>query len=145
MGLGYWNTIDARVKYALTKYPGVQLQLIPYGEDANELNRCRAGDANCLYIAKYAQARWSSFPNVQWCVANDLRKAAEANIIGNQMKSREPWGTLMTNHQPRGSGYDLVGAGWSDIVTLQVSGVLLHHTRLRGSAQTLTGVPCVVF
>ena len=35
------------------------------------------------------------------------------------MAAREPWGTLITNHQSRWKGYDFTGAAWSDIITLE--------------------------
>jgi hypothetical protein len=49
--------------------------------------------------------------------------------------AREPWGTLITNHQIRFSGYAFVASDWSDIVTLedmdQVAGeVLLKYRKL---------------
>jgi hypothetical protein len=76
-------------------------------------------------VAEYAQARFSAFANVHWCIVNDLFKPAEVVVLARAMKSREPWGTLMTSHQPRETGYAFAGpaggrfGGWSDIVTLQ--------------------------
>ncbi len=35
------------------------------------------------------------------------------------MAAREPWGTLITNHQSRFSGYDFYQEAWSDIVTVE--------------------------
>jgi hypothetical protein len=40
-------------------------------------------------------------------------------MIGKDMAEREPWGTLITNHQSRWKGYDFVDASWSDIITLE--------------------------
>ncbi|MHC4512054.1 MAG: apiosidase-like domain-containing protein, partial [Planctomycetota bacterium] len=39
--------------------------------------------------------------------------------IGRDMAAREPWGTLLTNHQSRFKGYDFVDAEWSDIIMLE--------------------------
>lgn len=125
----YWDEIERRLIYAFEQYPHIQFQLIPYGEDTQELRRYGQGDRASQWIARYAQARFSAFPNVQWCISND-RDLEHANCgrcvtpqiidqIGRDMRAREPWGTLLTNHQMRFSGYDFVDAPWSDIVTIE--------------------------
>lgn len=47
--------------------------------------------------------------------------------------AREPWGTLLTNHQCRWNGYSFLDSQWSDIVTLedldQVHGQLILEYR----------------
>lgn len=125
----YWNEIERRLLVALQRYPQLQFQLIPYGEDAPELRRYGAGDVAAQWIARYAQARFSAFPNVQWCISNDQdldqsgcgRCVPPAIIdqIGQDMQRREAWGTLLTNHQKRHSGYAFANAPWSDIVTIE--------------------------
>lgn len=125
----YWNEIERRLIYALEHYPHIQFQLIPYGEDTQELRRYGQSDRASQWIARYAQARLSAFPNVQWCISND-QDLEHANChrcvapqiidqIGRDMRGREPWGTLLTNHQMRFSGYAFVDAPWSDIVTIE--------------------------
>ena len=91
--------------------------------------RYGAEDAASQWIARYAQARFSAFPNVQWCISNDQDldahrcgrcvRAAIIDQIGHDMQQREAWGTLLTNHQIRFSGYAFVEAPWSDIVTIE--------------------------
>lgn len=139
----YWNEMDRRIAYALQKYPHIQLQLIPYGEDADELNRYGDGDPASQWIARHAQARFSAYPNIQWCISNDQHispmpgKRVVApdviNRIGRDMQAREPWRSLITNHQRRFSGYAFVESEWSDIVTLedldQVTGAILLKYR----------------
>lgn len=139
LDLAYWDEIERRLRYALEHHPRIQFQLIPYGEDWPELARYGNGDRVAMLAARYAQARFSSFPNVQWCVSNDShispdpgkRNAAPATIdrIGRDMRAREPWGTLLSNHQMRFQGYSFVDAEWSDIVTLedrdQIAGALI--------------------
>jgi hypothetical protein len=53
--------------------------------------------------------------------------------IGRDMAAREPWGTLLTNHQRRWSGYAFVESAWSDIITLhdldQAAGELILSYR----------------
>jgi hypothetical protein len=71
LDLAYWDEIERRLLYALEKYPHIQFQLIPYGEDWPELRRYGEGDRAALLVARYAQARFSAFPNVQWCISND--------------------------------------------------------------------------
>jgi hypothetical protein len=44
LDLAYWNEIERRLIYALEKYPHIQFQLIPYGEDTKELLRYAKGD-----------------------------------------------------------------------------------------------------
>lgn len=130
----------------MEKYPHIQFQLIPYGEDWPELVRYGQGDRAALLVARYAQARFSAFANVQWCFSNDSiispapgrRNAAPATIhrIGCDMRAREPWGTLLSNHQRRLQGYSFVDAEWSDIITLedrdQVAGALILQYRALG-------------
>lgn len=57
--------------------------------------------------------------------------------MAGDIASREPWGTLITNHQCRFKGYDFVGCEWSDIVTLedldQVDGKILAEYREKAS------------
>ncbi len=145
MNLGYWKEMDRRLTYALEQYPQLQFQLIPYGEDTEELKRYANGDKMAKLIAQYAQARFSAYPNVQWCISNDReiitegeesgRKIHASTIhqIAQDMVGREPWGTMITNHQSRFSGYQFIDAKWSDITTLedldQVSGELLLEYR----------------
>ena len=145
LNLPYWQEIDRRMTYALNAHPHIMFKLIPYGEDTAELLRYE-NDALSQWVARYAQARFSAFPNVHWCVSNDReivpndeelsgRKVREATIdrIAKDMTSREPWGTLLTNHQCRWSGYSFLDAEWSDIVTLedldQVHGQLILEYR----------------
>jgi hypothetical protein len=146
LNLPYWQEIDRRLSHALEHAPHVQLQLIPYGEDGPEVNRYGAGDAAAQAIAAYAQARFSALPNVQWTISNDLFVLAEIDPsnrfhapiavieqIGRDMAAREPWGTLLTNHQRRWSGYAFVESAWSDIITLhdldQAAGELILSYR----------------
>jgi len=131
LNLEYWQEIDRRLQYALEKYPHIIFKLIPYGEDTEELRRYEAGDEAAKLIAQYAQARFSALPNIHWCVSNDReivpggkltgRKVLRQTIdkIGKDMAAREPWGTLLTNHQSRFKGYDFVDADWSDIIMLE--------------------------
>jgi hypothetical protein len=145
LDLAYWNEMERRLAYALEKYPHIQFQLILYGEDTAELLRYGQGDRASQLVAKYAQARFSAFPTVHWCISNDREISSKAggrnispdiiNQIGRDMRAREPWGTLLTNHQSRFSGYSFAEADWSDIVTLedmdQVAGeVLLKYRKL---------------
>lgn len=131
LALEYWKTIEARVLYALEHHPHLNLQLIVYGEDTDEIKRYYQGDKIAQYAARYAQARWSAFPNVQWEVSNDrvIKKGGELkgrdvdyamiDKMGSDMHAREPWGTLITNQQNRFAGYSFVDAPWSDIITLE--------------------------
>lgn len=131
LNLAYWQEIDRRLRYALEKHPHIIFKLIPYGEDTQELQRYDEGDEAAKLIARYAQARFSALPNIYWCISNDReivtggkltgRKILRRTInkIGEDMAAREPWGTLITNHQSRWKGYDFVDAAWSDIITLE--------------------------
>jgi hypothetical protein len=131
LNLAYWQEIDKRLQYALEKYPHIIFKLIPYGEDTEELRRYEAGDEAAKLVAQYAQARFSALPNIHWCISNDReivpggkltgRKVLRQTIdkIGEDMAAREPWGTLLTNHQSRFKGYDFVDADWSDIIMLE--------------------------
>lgn len=131
LNLEYWKEMDRRLTYALEQYPRLQFQLIPYGEDTEELKRYAREDKMAKLIAQYAQARFSAYPNVQWCISNDREIITEGEESGRQihatsihqiaqdMVGREPWGTLITNHQSRFSGYQFTDAEWSDITTLE--------------------------
>ena len=126
------------------------VQLIPYGGDQPELQRYEQGDRAAQYVARHAQARFSAFPNVYWCIANDLIMARQTvdetmqlaadtiRQVGADMREREPWGTLLTNHQSRFRGDGFVNEPWSDIITVhdldQVAGELILEYREKGSA-----------
>jgi hypothetical protein len=145
LALPYWQEIERRILYALNRHPNLILQLIPYAEDTEEIKRYAAGDRLARLAASYAQARWSAFPNVQWTISNDREivrgKPLTGRLvdwemidrIGRDMAAREPWGTLITNHQARYTGYDFVDAPWSDFITLedldQVGGEILLKYR----------------
>lgn len=131
LNLPYWQEMDRRMAYALDTYPHVMFKLIPYGEDTEELLRYES-DLVSQWAARYAQARFSAFPNVHWCVSNDRimipdgqdRSGREIHVsiidrIAKDMAAREPWETLLTNHQLRWTGYSFCDAEWSDLVTLQ--------------------------
>jgi len=151
LNLPYWQEIDRRLVYALNNHPSVILQLIPYGEDTQELRRYGEGDRAAHFVAAFAQARFSAFPNIYWCISNDrelVKPGTELSgrrvpisvidRIGRDMAEREPWGTLLTNHQSRGSGFAFVGAPWADIVTIedldQVDGRILLKYRAKTNA-----------
>ena len=152
MNLPYWQEIDRRVTYALEHHPHLILQLVPYGEDTDELRRYAQDDSGAFEIARHAQARFSAFPNVHWCISNDMilgnsqnsqsgHRRLDADVIrriGADIAKREPWGTLLTNHQSRHSGYDFTNEPWSDIITLedldQVHGELILEYRQKGRA-----------
>ena len=144
LALDYWQEIDRRLLYALDKYPHIDFQLIPYAEDTEEIRRYARGDRMSLLIGRAAQARWSALPNVHWAISNDReivkqgplrgRQVLHSTIdqIGRDFAERERWGTLLTNHQCRFSGYAFVDAPWSDIMTIedldQVDGdIILRH------------------
>ncbi len=145
LALYYWKEIERRILYTLEHYPHIILQLIPYAEDTERIRNYSEGDSASYLIARYAQARWSSFPNVQWTFTNDRlivktntlegREVSypTINAIGQDMAAREPWGTLITNHQSRFKGYDHVLEPWSDLITLedldQVAGTLILEYR----------------
>lgn len=131
MNLPYWQEIDRRLIYALNHHPRVIFQLIPYGEDTAEIARYGRGDRAAILVGKYAQARFSALPNVYWCLTNDRHIIARDPMrgrdvspyvidkMGRDFQRREPWGTLITNHQQRFQGYSFVDAPWSDIITLE--------------------------
>jgi len=142
LALSYWQQIDRRLAHALEACPGTIFQVIIYGEDTDEVARYAAGDAASRLIAQTAQARWSSLANVTWCISNDFKftddmLAAEregqdtsdtgavvkgVRQIGRDLLERERWGTLITNHQSRWSGYSFLDEPWTGIVTLEELG-----------------------
>jgi hypothetical protein len=151
LNLEYWQEIERRLRYALEMYPHIIFQLIPYAEDTQELIRYGQDDPLSKFIARYAQARWSAFPNIHWEVSNDREVVEEEvlsaltgrqisrwviNKIGEDMSAREPWGTLITNQQSRFAGYSFVKEPWSDIITLEdldeVAGELIAEYRQKG-------------
>ena len=149
LNLPYWQEIDRRLAYAFEKYPHIIFKLIPYGEDTEEIRRYDTRDPACLLIGRYAQARFTAYPNVIWCPTNDREIVRDGELDGrkvrwltiNQMAgdiaSREPWGTLVTNHQCRFKGYDFTECEWSNTVTLedidQVHGEILLNYRKKVS------------
>ena len=148
LNLPYWREMDRRIAYAFENHPDVILKLIPYGEDTEELRRYGSGDEASKLIARYAQARFSAFPNVIWCVSNDRDVVRKTKLTGRQvnydtinqiaqdMADREPWNTLLTNHQSRFNGYSFVDEAWSDIITIedmdQVDGKIILEYRAKG-------------
>ncbi len=148
LALFYWKEIERRILYALEHHPQIILQLIPYAEDTKLIRRYGQQDTIAQMVGRYAQARWSSFPNVQWTLTNDRKIVQKDSLegrevlpetirrMGNDMAQREPWGTLITNHQSRFDGYDFVHEDWSDIVTLEdldeVDGKLILEYRQKG-------------
>ena len=67
LNLPYWQEIDRRLAYANEHYPHIQFKLIPYGEDTDEIRRYEQRDPVSLLIGRYAQARFTAYPNVHWC------------------------------------------------------------------------------
>jgi hypothetical protein len=150
LNLAYWQEIDRRIAYACAHHPTVMLQLIPFGEDTEELKRYARGDRASITALRYAQARFSAYPNILWCISNDREivdtdkpltgrriRAETIDRIGRDMAKQEPWKTLITNHQSRFKGYSFVDAPWSDIITLedldQTSGKLIAAYRSQGN------------
>jgi len=150
LNLVYWQEIDRRIAYACAHHPKVILQLIPFGEDTEELKRYAQGDRASIMALRYAQARFSAYPNILWCISNDREivdndkpltgrriRAETIDRIGRDMAKQEPWKTLVTNHQSRFKGYSFVDASWSDIITLedldQTGGKLISAYRSQGT------------
>ncbi len=150
LDLAYWREIDRRIAYASEHHPTVMLQLIPFGEDTEELKRYARGDRASIMAIRYAQARFSAYPNILWCISNDREivdsdkpltgrqiRAETIDLIGRDMAKRKPWRTLITNHQSRFKGYRFVDAPWSDIITLedldQTSGKVITAYRAQGN------------
>jgi hypothetical protein len=150
LNLPYWQEIDRRLAYANEKCPHINFKLIPYGEDTEEIRRYESGDPASLLIGRYAQARFTAYPNVHWCPTNDREIVRDGELdsrevywhtidqMAGDIAAREPWGTLVTNHQCRFKGYDFAACEWSDIVTLedidQVHGQILLDYRQKVSA-----------
>jgi hypothetical protein len=150
LNLPYWQEIDRRLAYACEQHPHIIFKLIPYGEDTEEIRRYDTRDPACLLIGRYAQARFTAYPNVIWCPTNDREIVRDSELDGRKVRwqtinqiagdiaSREPWSTLVTNHQCRFKGYDFTECEWSDIVTLedidQVHGRMLLDYRKQSSA-----------
>ncbi|QNK57020.1 DUF4038 domain-containing protein [Paenibacillus sp. PAMC21692] len=157
LNLSYWQEMDRRIAYAHSHYPHLQLQLIPFGEDEEAVLRFAEGDPSISLALRYAVARFSAYPAVQWCISNDLvlengeaaaeregdqrtdiasRLRASIRLIAMELARLEPWGTLLTNHQSRFGGYSFVGESWSDIITVedlgQVTGELIRRYRSIG-------------
>ena len=148
LALDYWQEIDRRLLYALEKHPHIDFQLIPYAEDTQEIRRYGKGDRMSRLIGRTAQARWSALPNVHWAISNDQEIVAQGPLrgrevlhstidqIGRDFAKRDPWGTLLTNHQCRFSGYAFVESPWSDIITVedldQVAGKIILRYRESG-------------
>jgi len=153
----YWQEIDRRYRYALEEYPHLQFQVIPYAEDGEAL-RAYHDDPMVRFVGEHVQARLSAFPTVHWCVLNDaelvdgevdpeivesgakVQKGLSRSVVealGQDFHEREPWGTLITSHQQRETGYDFVDAEWSDLVTLQdldqAGGELVREYRERAA------------
>ncbi|GAB2791382.1 hypothetical protein GCM10027275_40420 [Rhabdobacter roseus] len=145
LSLFYWKEMERRILYTLEHHPHLILQLIPYAEDTDLIRKYSEGDSASQLVARYAQARWSSFPNVQWTITNDRQISRSdtlsgrevhyetINAMGKDMAEREPWGTLLTNHQSRYKGYDHLQEPWSDLISLedldQVTGALIAEYR----------------
>ena len=149
LDLAYWQEFDRRIAYAFKRHPNVILQLIPFGEDTDELKRYARGDWASVMMIRHAQARFSAYPNILWCISNDREivdentpltgrrvRAKTIDQIGRDMAKREPWQTLITNHQSRFKGYAFVDRPWSDIITLedldQTSGKVIAEYRSLG-------------
>ena len=98
LNLATLQLMDSRLSYALTRYPWVQMQVIVYGEDKSVLNAAELGSKVAQLIAEEAQARWSSFANVVWCIANDVRMYDAVRMLAIGMAVREPWGTLISSY-----------------------------------------------
>ena len=147
LSLFVWKEIEHRLRYALDNHPHIIFQLMPHAEDTEMIRRYRKGDKASRMIARYAQARWSAFPNIQWAMTNDRKIVADtvASISGREVyyqtirqmgqdyHDREPWGTLITTHQARFTGYDFAQEPWSDLITLEsldeVAGALILEYR----------------
>jgi len=131
LNLDYWREIDRRLVYALQQYPHIIFQLLPFGEDTEEIIRYGEGDLASIFVGCYAQARFSALPNIYWSLTNDRHIISRQpmgnrdaspfviNKMGRDFERREPWGTLITNHQQRFQGYYFLDSPWSDIITLE--------------------------
>lgn len=148
IALHFWREMEKRILYTLDNHPQINIQLIPFAEDTERIKAYARGDSSAQLILEYAQARWSSFPNIQWTLSNDRKIITSENLTGREIHPdmidqmgadadrQEPWNTLITNHQSRFSGYDFVDAEWSDIITVedldQVGGEVILEFRKKG-------------
>ncbi|MFW6309076.1 MAG: DUF4038 domain-containing protein [bacterium] len=157
LNLNCWQEMDRRLIYGLNNYPDIIFQLIVFGEDGDEIRRYGERNIISRLITKYAQARFSAFPNIYWTISNDhkilendngelepglkkegvpLARKEDINEIGEDMAEQEPWKTLLTNHQSRFTGFSFLNCDWADLVTLedlgQVTGEKILEYRKKG-------------
>ena len=137
LALPYWQEMDRRLLYALEAHPSVQLEVIVYGEDRARILTYPT-DPMTRYVGEYAQARWSALPNIYWVLSNDQHPVAGPppyssapcgtarnlpwdliDTIGRDFARREPWGSLISNHQCRSSGFAFGNTSWAGLVLLE--------------------------
>ncbi|MEM9160367.1 MAG: DUF4038 domain-containing protein [Verrucomicrobiota bacterium] len=134
----YWDEIDRRFTQALIRYPEIQLQVCPFAEDADEFTRFGEGDPVSYLALRYAQERFSAFPNIHWCVAHNLDTSDEnavkiAKEMGAYLASNDLWDSLVTCHQKRFTGFDLFDEEWCAYAAIsdlgQANGSAIHRLR----------------
>jgi len=152
----FWDEADRRLIRALERHPRIQFQLLPFGDDQDEVLRYGRGDPAAQEAFEYARERFGALPNAHWCLTNELlppeqaRTEAEAeraralleaaDKMGRSFKRAEQWGTLATVQHARFAPPEAAELPWCDIATLcdlgQVAGraVLSARARLRKPA-----------
>lgn len=121
--LDIFNIADTRILYVLNNYPNIEIQLNILSADLSAVASYNSRQIVALSAVNAMMARWSSIPNIHWCLTNDQRLDQRLNSwiasFGDNIKAKEKWGTLITNHQARTSGYNFATQSWSNIITIQ--------------------------
>jgi len=146
LNLSFWDEVDQRLTYALSRYPHIQFQIIPFANDFEEILRYGEGDPAAYLALRYAQERFSALPNIHWALTDGLLDTSEeegsakntkeliASLkrMGSDMAEADPWGAMIGNIANRFSLAPLTDSPWHNYISIsdigQVTGkAILSH------------------
>ncbi|MDQ8201672.1 DUF4038 domain-containing protein [Pelagicoccus sp. SDUM812003] len=149
LDLAFWDEVEHRLRYALTRFPHIQFQLNLFGNDREELVRYEEGDPLTHLAIIYCLERLSSLPNVHWSLACEIDPTKDNAVVlqalsrlGKTVFEQAPWHSLITCGQPRFANFLFDREKWCGMTSLsslgQVTGEIAQTQR------PLTGKPIVL-
>lgn len=134
----FFDEVENRLSYALSRYPKIQFQLNLFASDRSELERYEEGDTLTHLAVSYIAERFSPLPNVHWYLASNIDPAKDSAVtlqsisrLGKSLFEQAPWHSLITCGQPRYATFLFDREKWSSYASLanlgQVDGAFVKE------------------
>ena len=125
LNLPFWDEVETRLLFALSRFPRIQFQLNLFAKDREELERFEEGNLLTHLVVSYVCERFSPLANVHWCLASEIDPTKDSAVtlqalsrLGKTIYEQSPWHSLITCGQPRYANFFFDQEKWCGITSL---------------------------